>query len=116
SPSDFVVRAFFLFWRCRDLPERLSFPTRRSSDLIAASLAVALFVAVTVSGLALQSARDEARQERDRLSQVLLDEAANTTEAELEDRKSTRLNSSHVKISYAVFCLKKKKKEHSRGT
>src|SRR5690606_41893543 len=27
-----------------------------------------------------------------------------------EDRKSTRLNSSHVKISYAVFCLKKKKK------
>src|SRR5207302_6608804 len=28
----------------------------------------------------------------------------------LSDRKSTRLNSSHVKISYAVFCLKKKKK------
>src|SRR5690606_40788270 len=28
---------------------------------------------------------------------------------QLEDRKSTRLNSSHVKISYAVFCLKKKK-------
>src|SRR5436309_7696940 len=27
------------------------------------------------------------------------------------DRKSTRLNSSHVKISYAVFCLKKKKKK-----
>src|SRR5690606_6197750 len=30
-------------------------------------------------------------------------------QAELRDRKSTRLNSSHVKISYAVFCLKKKK-------
>src|SRR5690606_41944571 len=30
-----------------------------------------------------------------------------------EDRKSTRLNSSHVKISYAVFCLKKKKKRHT---
>src|SRR3712207_7829605 len=29
--------------------------------------------------------------------------------AELEDRKSTRLNSSHANISYAVFCLKKKK-------
>src|SRR5690606_40041824 len=29
---------------------------------------------------------------------------------ECEDRKSTRLNSSHVKISYAVFCLKKKTK------
>src|SRR5207249_9802618 len=28
-----------------------------------------------------------------------------------EDRKSTRLNSSHVSISYAVFCLKKKKKK-----
>src|SRR5256885_6820363 len=36
----------------------------------------------------------------------------------LEDRKSTRLNSSHLVISYAVFCLKKKKKmadaEHTR--
>src|SRR5690606_40595964 len=30
----------------------------------------------------------------------------------VQDRKSTRLNSSHVKISYAVFCLKKKKKQH----
>src|SRR3989442_10729953 len=29
----------------------------------------------------------------------------------LTDRKSTRLNSSHVRISYAVFCLKKKKKK-----
>src|SRR3712207_8599797 len=30
----------------------------------------------------------------------------------LQDRKSTRLNSSHANISYAVFCLKKKKKKH----
>src|SRR3712207_8674854 len=30
---------------------------------------------------------------------------------EVEDRKSTRLNSSHANISYAVFCLKKKKKQ-----
>src|SRR5438874_9253274 len=30
----------------------------------------------------------------------------------LRDRKSTRLNSSHVEISYAVFCLKKKKKTY----
>src|SRR3712207_7557554 len=29
-----------------------------------------------------------------------------------QDRKSTRLNSSHANISYAVFCLKKKKKKH----
>src|SRR5690554_7589070 len=38
----------------------------------------------------------------------------NTTGMELlkygQDRKSTRLNSSHVRISYAVFCLKKKKR------
>src|SRR5690625_6620978 len=32
----------------------------------------------------------------------------------LPDRKSTRLNSSHVAISYAVFCLKKKKKQPAR--
>src|SRR5699024_11555742 len=32
----------------------------------------------------------------------------NATHAPVEDRKSTRLNSSHVSISYAVFCLKKK--------
>src|SRR3989454_8978062 len=33
-----------------------------------------------------------------------------------EDRKSTRLNSSHLVISYAVFCLKKKKKSEERVT
>src|SRR5204862_8176918 len=32
----------------------------------------------------------------------------------IPDRKSTRLNSSHVEISYAVFCLKKKKKTKSK--
>src|SRR5437870_8076591 len=32
------------------------------------------------------------------------------------DRKSTRLNSSHVAISYAVFCLKKKKKKKNKKT
>src|SRR5256885_10705869 len=32
------------------------------------------------------------------------------------DRKSTRLNSSHLVISYAVFCLKKKKYEYARDT
>src|SRR5437899_7891649 len=34
----------------------------------------------------------------------------------LLDRKSTRLNSSHLGISYAVFCLKKKKTNPSRST
>src|SRR5438874_9083257 len=32
-----------------------------------------------------------------------------------EDRKSTRLNSSHVEISYAVFCLKKKKNKQKKS-
>src|SRR5437868_11837577 len=32
----------------------------------------------------------------------------------MEDRKSTRLNSSHVSISYAVFCLKKKNNKQSK--
>src|SRR5690554_7202772 len=32
---------------------------------------------------------------------------------DVKDRKSTRLNSSHVRISYAVFCLKKKKKKNN---
>src|SRR2546430_15786582 len=31
------------------------------------------------------------------------------------DRKSTRLNSSHSQISYAVFCLKKKKQQHTKS-
>src|SRR3989442_10337792 len=39
------------------------------------------------------------------LREALAQPAAHT------DRKSTRLNSSHVRISYAVFCLKKKKKK-----
>src|SRR5690606_41439499 len=34
---------------------------------------------------------------------------------QLKDRKSTRLNSSHVKISYAVFCLKKKKRRTTQS-
>src|SRR5436305_7781299 len=38
------------------------------------------------------------------------DDAAHALDQKV-DRKSTRLNSSHVRISYAVFCLKKKKKK-----
>src|SRR5436305_12079803 len=46
---------------------------------------------------------DALEHDHDRLVELLRDERG------LEDRKSTRLNSSHVRISYAVFCLKKKK-------
>src|SRR3712207_8198616 len=46
------------------------------------------------------------------LRRVLLASLAGAavTSVRIEDRKSTRLNSSHANISYAVFCFKKKKK------
>src|SRR5260221_7432859 len=50
-----------------------------------------------VGGIDLQGAAEHGRRARG--------------QAEMEDRKSTRLNSSHTVISYAVFCLKKKKKK-----
>src|SRR5690349_263809 len=40
---------------------------------------------------------------------------ADVVVATVRDRKSTRLNSSHVEISYAVFCLKKKKKKKEKN-
>src|SRR2546426_3655469 len=43
-------------------------------------------------------------------------ELAGATSIPLTDRKSTRLNSSHLVISYAVFCLKKKKKKNNNQT
>src|SRR5690606_187593 len=49
-------------------------------------------------------------EETDQPNMNLL-EMLNPNPANDKDRKSTRLNSSHVKISYAVFCLKKKKNE-----
>src|SRR6267142_3674916 len=81
-----------------------------------------------VVGLALQLARDErARLVRGadlddrRIAEVELravdhrDQRAGHRDARrgraLQDRKSTRLNSSHMSISYAVFCLKKKTKD-----
>src|SRR5690606_41758264 len=46
---------------------------------------------------------------KNRLKGSLSANQANSIALDFLDRKSTRLNSSHVKISYAVFCLKKKK-------
>src|SRR5436309_4893098 len=65
-------------------PSSTLFPTRRSSDLL---------------GL---PARHGARLARCRANR------GDGSSIAALDRKSTRLNSSHVKISYAVFCLKKK--------
>src|SRR5690348_17935183 len=82
----FVVFFFEGYGDHRDLH---SFPTRRSSDLFGVSLG-GLIPWANVGRVALAAAVSAA---------VLA-----TT-----DRKSTRLNSSHPSISYAVFCLKKKK-------
>src|SRR5207249_9361753 len=47
--------------------------------------------------------------------QQLLERVGDLLVRALPDRKSTRLNSSHVSISYAVFCLKKKKKKNKKA-
>src|SRR3989442_7302477 len=46
------------------------------------------------------------------IARLLLNIFSNFRASTHSDRKSTRLNSSHVRISYAVFCLKKKKKKN----
>src|SRR5690349_22794998 len=71
-------------------PRSTPFPTRRSSDLVS-------WTALLCTSLTRPRWRTPA------CSRLLKKSAT-------EDRKSTRLNSSHVEISYAVFCMKKKKK------
>src|SRR3712207_8887601 len=53
--------------------------------------------------------REHLRRHLRRQAEVAGDELGGD-DPRVEDRKSTRLNSSHANISYAVFCLKKKKK------
>src|SRR5437763_11411514 len=76
-----------------------SFPTRRSSDLVHHRLPIK--VVVCNNGL---------------LGQILWEQMAlgfPEHGVRYQDRKSTRLNSSHRCTSYAVFCLKKKYKTHT---
>src|SRR5690606_42019172 len=93
-------------------PHLPSFPTRRSSDLeTPPEVPPAPTGEVTVTGWLLPSETEESTGIKNRSGlppgQIVL---INTEEiGKGLDRKSTRLNSSHVKISYAVFCLKKKK-------
>src|SRR3712207_8471070 len=55
--------------------------------------------------------QDRARSRADHVLPVRVAEAVGAViDVDVEDRKSTRLNSSHANISYAVFCLKKKNK------
>src|SRR5690348_17379325 len=80
-----------------------SFPTRRSSDLVGArSVAVG----------AARAVEEMRRVEHEKVEPGDLDSMDRSLAAlqqrVLVDRKSTRLNSSHPSISYAVFCLKKK--------
>src|SRR5688572_33213876 len=57
----------------------------------------------------------EGRDPRHGVGRLGIDDLDRTGEARL-DRKSTRLNSSHSQISYAVFCLKKKKNTNTKKT
>src|SRR5207249_11934540 len=69
-----------------------------------------------LGGAAVQGTRDAAARplgHRERAVQRT-DRDAGHVRRPHADRKSTRLNSSHVSISYAVFCLKKKKKTKTR--
>src|SRR3712207_8166440 len=55
--------------------------------------------------------REDRRRRLLELARDVVDGLAEVHAVLEEDRKSTRLNSSHANISYAVFCLKKKKKQ-----
>src|SRR5699024_11538609 len=107
-----------LVWLCFSCachpPDLRSFPTRRSSDLLRAHEVRLLDGSpLTVPRLQLLGLLLGGNAKVDTLH-YLLEEAftgpdrAQLSDTFLADRKSTRLNSSHVSISYAVFCLKKK--------
>src|SRR3712207_8723011 len=51
------------------------------------------------------------QEETQRIERGIADTGNHRNEGAIQDRKSTRLNSSYANISYAVFCLKKKKKK-----
>src|SRR5690606_40353129 len=91
--------------RPRDLH---SFPTRRSSDLTRFAPEPDHGVRVVMG---LVQDRFPPGLTACRCGEHTLHGGARTSHIAVvrQDRKSTRLNSSHVKISYAVFCLKKKK-------
>src|SRR5690606_42157438 len=101
----FFMYATLFFERSGDPRDPHSFPTRRSSDL-----SQALFERF------ISKERNEPpdidvdfeHQRREEVIQYIYTKYGRRIGALLQDRKSTRLNSSHVKISYAVFCLKKK--------
>src|SRR5207249_12339463 len=103
--SSFVCPFFFyLSGSPRDLH---SFPTRRSSDLFAGDSLRATVEARYLFGAPMARAAVSWVARQQPISPWAL--RIPGAEGYYLDRKSTRLNSSHVSISYAVFCLKKKK-------
>src|SRR5439155_21590744 len=87
-----------------------SFPTRRFSVLISCALTgfrVSARPAYRASSIPSTRSDTNSNRLRNRRWVDGIEDARYAGRA--EDRKSTRLNSSHVAISYAVFCLKKKK-------
>src|SRR5690606_41393953 len=97
-----IVSSYSLFLYASHYPVYLhSFPTRRSSDQRREQLA-------PVHAEGGQRARDPLARR-----QLLKPAPVHRQQLQRLDRKSTRLNSSHVKISYAVFCLKKKNCIHN---
>src|SRR5690349_5894638 len=102
SPHSFFFQCYASH---RDLH---SFPTRRSSDLNILAILEAMPVCRSLGrslGRRERWQRTDAILERFGLNRVRKNNAARLSGG---DRKSTRLNSSHVESSYAVFCLKKK--------
>src|SRR5207253_6256412 len=93
----------FLLFALRPRPRPTLFPTRRSSDLIADVRAPARLPPVVPENVPVQ------RLPRPRIvGRRDVEDAVHLQNRSRQDRKSTRLNSSHVAISYAVLCLKKK--------
>src|SRR5688500_19876876 len=87
-------------------PTSTHFPTRRSSDL---RLRKALRLRRDLDLRADAAQQDEGPRHLLHRLGVRGDRAEHEAGRSRGDRKSTRLNSSHLVISYAVFCLKKKK-------
>src|SRR3712207_8438162 len=87
-------------------PRSTPFPTRRSSDL--ANEDLIRNMVHERAGWIMKLAGLDAK-----LADAIVDGLRKLTIDMAIDRKSTRLNSSHANISYAVFCLKKKKTSQS---
>src|SRR5687768_18135486 len=97
---------FYCYVGHRDLH---SFPTRRSSDLVRSSGLARGHGGARRRGALGESTPQPRKRGRPRRNDAR--HLAAGVLGEGRDRKSTRLNSSHGYISYAVFCLKKKKQQ-----